>query len=199
MAISIGIGILVLIIAAIAYIATRPTDFRIQRSAQLSAPADVVHSIINDLHRWGQWSPYDKRDPNMKKTYEGPSAGPGAIYIWNGNKQVGEGRLTIVESKPGQLVSMRLEFSRPFKCNNHVNFKIDPSDGGTRVSWIMDGKNNFMGKFMSVIMDMDKMVGSDFEQGLANLNTVAQAEAQRLGQSARTSAQAGVAIPSGSP
>jgi Polyketide cyclase / dehydrase and lipid transport len=191
MAISIGIVVVVLIIAAIAFIATRPSNSRIQRSAQINAPADVVFSIINNLRRWAEWSPYDKRDPNMKKTFEGPSAGPGAIYIWNGNSQVGEGRLTIVESKPGELVSMRLEFSRPFKCNNEVNFKIGPSDGGTRVSWIMDGKNTFMTKFMSIFMDMDKMVGTDFEHGLANLNNVAQAETQRFGQSARADVKVG--------
>jgi hypothetical protein len=191
MAISIGIVVVVLIIAAIAFIATRPSNSRIQRSAQINAPADVVFSIINDLRRWAEWSPYDKRDPNMKKTFEGPSAGPGAIYIWNGNSQVGEGRLTIVESKPGELVSMRLEFSRPFKGNNEVNFKIVPSDGGTRVSWIMDGKNTFMTKFMSIFMDMDKMVGTDFEHGLANLNNVAQTETQRLGQSARADVKVG--------
>jgi hypothetical protein len=191
MAVYIGVAVLVLIVAVIAYISTRPTDSRIQRSAQINAPAEVVFSIINDLRRWGEWSPYDKRDPNMKKTFEGPSAGPGAVYTWNGNSQVGEGRLTIVESKPGELVSMRLEFSRPFKCDNEVNFRIVPSDGGTRVSWIMDGKNNFMGKFMSLIMDMDKMVGTDFEHGLANLNTVAQAEAQKSAQSTQASVGVG--------
>ena len=185
MAILIGIAVLVLIIAVIAFVATRPTDFRVQRSAQIDAPADVVFSIINDLHQWGRWSPYDKRDPNMKKTFGGPSAGLGANYAWNGNNQVGEGRLIILESKPGELVTMRLEFSRPFKANNQVNFKIVPSDGGTRVSWIMDGKYNFITKLMSAIMDMDKMAGTDFEHGLANLNTVAQAETQRSGQSAQ--------------
>jgi Polyketide cyclase / dehydrase and lipid transport len=190
-AISIGIGILVLIFAAIAFIATRPTNSCIQRSAQINAPGDVVFSIINDLHRWGQWSPYDKRDPNMKKTFAGPSAGPGATYTWNGNNHVGEGRLTIVESKPGQLVSMKLEFSRPFKANNQVNFRLVPSEGGTRVSWIMDGKNNFITKAMSLIMNMDKMVGTDFEQGLSNLKTVAQEETQRIGQGARANAQVG--------
>ena len=115
----------------------------------------------------------------MKKTYEGPSEGPGAVYAWNGNGEVGEGRLTIVQSKPGELVSMKLEFSRPFKCCNEVNFKLDPSDSGTRVSWIMDGKNNVMSKAMSLFMNMDKMVGKDFEQGLVNLNSVAQAESVR--------------------
>jgi Polyketide cyclase / dehydrase and lipid transport len=176
MALSIGIAILVLIVTAIVFVATRPTSFRIERSALVSAPSDVIYAIINDLHQWGKWSPYDKRDSNMKKTFAGPSAGPGAIYTWNGNSQVGEGRLTIMESRPGQLVSMKLEFSRPFKATNQVNFKLEPCDGGTRVSWIMDGKNTFMTKAMSVFMDMDKMVGKDFEQGLANLNTVAKSE-----------------------
>ena len=176
MALSIGIAILVLIIAVVAFIATRPASFRIQRSAQVSAPPSVVFAIINDLHQWGRWSPYDKRDPNMKKTFGGPAEGPGAIYTWDGNNEVGEGRLTIQESKPGELVRMKLEFSRPFKATNEVNFKLEPCEGGTRVSWIMDGKNNFMTKAMSLIMNMDKMVGNDFEQGLANLDTVAQAE-----------------------
>ncbi len=175
MGIPIGIAVLVLIIAAVTFIAMRPASFRIQRSAHVSAPPNVVFSIINDLHHWGRWSPYDKRDPNMKKNFAGPTEGPGAIYTWNGNSQVGEGRLTIQESKPGELVRMKLEFSRPFNATNEVNFVLVPVEGGTRVSWIMDGKNNFMTKAMSLFMDMDKMVGTDFEQGLANLNTVVQA------------------------
>jgi carbon monoxide dehydrogenase subunit G len=172
----IGIGVVVLILLGlVAYVATRPTDFRIERSAQVSAPREVVFGIINDFRQWGRWSPFDKRDPNMKKNFEGPASGPGAIYTWNGNSEAGEGRMTIVESKPGELISMKLEFSRPFKASNVVNFKLAPSEGGTRVSWIMDGKHNFVMKAMSLFMDMDKMVGKDFEQGLVNLNSVAQA------------------------
>jgi hypothetical protein len=174
MAIWIGVAVVVLIIAAVAFIATRPASFRIQRSAHVSAPPHVVFSIINDLHQWGRWSPYDKRDPNMKKAFDGPAEGPGSVYTWNGNNEVGEGRLTIQESKASELVRMKLEFSRPFKANNEVNFKLVPSDDGTRVSWIMDGKRNFMMKAMSLFMNMDKMIGTDFEQGLANLNTAAQ-------------------------
>ena len=174
------IGVVVLVLLAfVAYIATRPADFRYERSAQISAPRDVVFAIINDLRQWERWSPYDKRDPNMKKSYEGPSSGPGAIYTWNGNSDVGEGRMTIVESKPGELVAMKLEFFRPFKATNAVNFKLAPSEGGTRVSWIMDGKYNFVTKAMSLFMDFDKMVGTDFEQGLVNLNSVAQAESAK--------------------
>jgi Polyketide cyclase / dehydrase and lipid transport len=168
----IGIIIAVLIVALLVYIGTRPADFRIERSAQMSAPGDAIFSIINDLHEWGRWSPYDKRDPEMKKTFEGPPRGPGATYAWTGNRKVGEGRLTIVESKPGQLVSMKLEFARPFKCTNRVNFTLAPSTDGTLVSWIMEGRNNFMAKAFSLIINMDKMVGSDFETGLANLKSV---------------------------
>ena len=174
MAIQIGIVVLVLVVALLAFIATRPSGFHIERSAQVNAPADVVHSIINDLRQWEKWSPYDKRDPAMKKTFEGPSAGPGAKYAWSGNNQVGEGRMTILESKPGELVSMKLEFIRPFTGTNEVNFILVPSGNGTRVTWAMDGKYHFMAKAMSLVMDMDKMVGKDFEQGLANLDTVAQ-------------------------
>jgi carbon monoxide dehydrogenase subunit G len=180
MPIIIGIVVLLLIAAAVVYIATRPEDFHVQRSAQISAPRDVVFSIINDLHEWEHWSPYDKRDPNMKKTFEGSSEGPGAIYTWNGNSQVGEGRMTVLESKPGELITMRLEFFRPFKGVNQVNFKLEPSEGGTRVSWIMDGKKNFITKAMGLFMDMDNMVGKDFEQGLANLDQVASARTPSL-------------------
>ncbi len=155
-------------------IATRPDQCHIERSAQINASADVVYSIINDLRRWEKWSPYDKRDPAMKKSFEGPASGPGAIYAWNGNNQVGEGRLTIVQSKPGELVSMKLEFVRPFAGINQVNFILAPSGNGTRVTWAMDGKNSFMTKAMSLVMNMDKMVGKEFEQGLAKLNTLVQ-------------------------
>lgn len=184
MGLYIGIAVLILIVGLIAFIASRPGTFRIERSARIDAPRDLVFSIINDFHQWERWSPYDKRDPNMKKSFEGLSEGPGAVYSWNGNNEVGEGRMTILESKPGQLVSMKLEFFRPFKGTNEVNFKLAPFDGGTRVSWIMDGKYNFMTKAIGLIMNMDKMIGNDFEQGLANLDTVAQAETQELGRHA---------------
>lgn len=176
LSIIIGIGVVVLVtIAAVAFIASRPAEFRYERSAQIDAPREVVFSIINDLHQWSQWSPWDKRDPNMVKTVEGPSSGPGSIYTWNGNGQVGEGRMTIVDSKTGEHVSIKLDFLRPFKASNDVTFKLVPTEGGTRMSWIMDGKKNFMMKGMSLVMNMDKMVGRDFEEGLANLNRVARA------------------------
>jgi hypothetical protein len=175
----IGIGVLILIVAVLAFIATRPASFHVERSGQVDAPPDVVFSILNDFQHWHQWSPYDKRDPNLKSTVSTPSAGPGAVYTWSGNDDVGEGRMTLVESKPGELVSMNLEFIRPFAATNQVNFKLAPSEAGTKVTWSLDGKNNFIAKAMSLFMDMDTMVGKDFEQGLINLNSIAQAESQQ--------------------
>jgi hypothetical protein len=175
----IGIGLLVVVVAGLAFIASRPAEFRIERSAVVVAPPDVVFAMINDFHKWVEWSPYEKFDPDMKKTFTGPSAGPGANYAWSGNSKAGEGQITILESKPGELVRMQLEFTRPFACQNEVNFKLVPSAGGTQVSWIMDGKNNFVGKAFSTFMNMDAMVGKEFENGLANLDTLAQAESQK--------------------
>ncbi len=168
--------VLALIVALLIFIATRSDTMHVERTALVNAPAHVVFSIINDLHQWGLWSPYDKRDPNMTKTYEGAPTGPGASYAWNGNKDVGEGRMTIVSCQPNELITMKLEFTRPFRCQNRVDFKLVPATGGTNVSWILEGKNTFMSKAMSLIMNMDRMVGTDFEIGLANLNTVAQAK-----------------------
>lgn len=142
----------------------------------MNAPRDVVFSIIDDLHRWSEWSPFERGDPTMKKTFEGPLSGEGASYAWNGNRAVGEGRMTITKSTPGELVSMKLEFTRPFKCSNQVIFNLKPAERGTRVRWIMEGKQNLLMKIMGLFVNMNKMIGKVFEQGLANLDRVAQAE-----------------------
>ncbi|WP_010582867.1 SRPBCC family protein [Schlesneria paludicola] len=161
-------------------IATRPDTYRVERTEQVHAPCDVVFRIINDLKQWRRWSPYDKRDPEMKVKWSGADQGPGAIYDWNGNKDVGEGRLTIVDSKPNEYVAMKLEISRPFKCENDVKFALVPNSDGTRVSWILDGKNNLISKAFSLIVSMDKMVGKDFEEGLSKLNSIAQSDVEGL-------------------
>ncbi|WNG41592.1 SRPBCC family protein [Archangium minus] len=187
MAIKIGIVVvLVLIVGVFAFISTRPENFRVERSAQINAPAEVVFALINDFHQWGQWSPYEKLDPNMTKSFEGPVSGPGASYAWSGDKS-GAGRMTIVESKPGERVSLKLEFFKPFEATNMTTFTLVTSGTGTRVSWVMEGKNSVMAKALSAFMDMDAMVGKDFEQGLAHLDTAAQAEARKLGQTAAAS------------
>ncbi len=180
MLIPIAFVVIVLVGGFFAFIGTRPDHFRIERSAEIAAPGGVVFSLINDFHPWADWSPWEKIDPNMKKTFEGPSAGPGAVYSWTGDKKVGAGRMTIIESRIGEFVSINLEFFRPFKATNQTKFILAPTPVGTHVNWSMDGKNNFMGKAFSLVMNMDAMVGKDFERGLANLDTAAQAEAKRI-------------------
>ncbi len=175
----IGLAVLavgaVLVAAAAVFILTRPDGYRVERSAEIAAPADAVFGLVNDLHQWEKWSPWAKLDPNMTQTYDGPTAGPGAVHKWSGNDQVGEGRLTILDSKPGESVAMRLEFIRPFTDTSDVSFRLTPTPGGTRVVWAMEGRHNLMSKAMSAFCDIDKMVGGDFEKGLANLDTAARA------------------------
>jgi hypothetical protein len=178
-AVIIVVAATILVIAALLiFIASRPSEFRIERTADVGVPPDVVFSIINDFHQWHRWSPWEKLDPAMKKTYDGPAAGPGSIHIWSGNKKVGEGRNTILDSKAGEYVRMKLEMFRPFACTNQVTFKLVPAGENTRVSWIMEGKNAFIPKAFCMVMNMDRMVGKDFEAGLANLNAAAQADLQ---------------------
>jgi uncharacterized protein YndB with AHSA1/START domain len=174
MALQIGIGVLALIALLVVLISMRPARFRIARSAQLTASAERVFSLLNDFHEWAKWSPWEKLDPAMKKTFTGPEAGKGATYSWLGNNKAGEGRMTILESKPSELVVLGLEFIKPFAAKNQTTFKLSPSAGGTEVQWIMEGERNFSGKAFDLFVNMDKLLGKDFEEGLANLNTAAQ-------------------------
>ncbi len=178
MAKKIGISVVVLIAILVIFIATRPAAFHIERSAQVDAPPEAVFPLINDFHQWAKWSPFEKLDPDMKKTFEGAEAGPGAIYTWSGNSSAGVGRMTIEESKPGERVDIKLEFTKPMKATNQAIFTLKPTESGTRVTWSMDGNNGFMGKAVTLFMNMDSMVGTQFEEGLANLNTAAKATAQ---------------------
>lgn len=166
----------VLIVGLLIFIMTRPNEFRVVRELFLKASPEVVFAQVNDLHCWDDWSPWAKLDPNAKLTYSGPREGKGASYTWNGNNEVGEGTLTITESRPVKQLKMRLEFIRPFKCQNDVDFTFTPENGGTKVEWGMDGKNNFMSKAMCLFMNMDKMVGRDFEKGLGSLKTLTESK-----------------------
>jgi hypothetical protein len=166
------IGIAVVIIAFVAFVATRPADFCITRSATMAPPPAAAFAQVNDFHNWDAWSPWAKIDPTMKQTYEGAPAGTGAIYSWNGNNKVGEGRMTILESRPSDFISIKLEFMRPFKATSTADFTFKPEDNKTLVTWSMSGKSNFMLKAMKLFMDMDKMVGGDFEKGLAAMKGV---------------------------
>ena len=158
-------------------VAMQPTDFKVERSATMRAPAPAAFAQVNDFQNWRAWSPWEKVDPALKRQYEGPKAGAGAIYAWQGNKDVGEGRMTITESKPGELVRIKLEFFKPFAATNAAEFSFRPAGQGggnesTLVTWTMTGQNNFLSKAICLFVDMDKMVGGMFDQGLAQMKTV---------------------------
>lgn len=168
------LAILVLLISGLSvYVVTQPAEFRVTRTAMINAPADAVFAQVNDLPAWQAWSPWAKRDPNIKNTYSGPTSGAGASHAWAGNQEVGEGRMTILESRPGALVRLKLEFFKPFEGTNTVDFTFQPRGNQTEVTWSMYGPNTLMGKIMSLFIDMDAMCGSDFEKGLESLNQVA--------------------------
>jgi uncharacterized protein YndB with AHSA1/START domain len=156
-------------------ISRRPSDFRIERSKTIAAPPSAVFARLNDLHAWEAWSPWAELDPEMRTTYEGPASGVGARYSWTGNKKVGEGRVEITESRPNDLVQLRLEFLKPFKATNTTEFQLFPEEDGTRVSWTMTGRNNFVAKAFGVFVSMDEMVGKDFEKGLDRMKEVVEA------------------------
>ncbi len=163
-----------LIVVLVIVIAMRPADFRIERKATINAPAERVFALVNDFHEWTKWSPWEQRDPNLKREYSGPSAGPGASYHWVGNNQVGEGRMTITDSQPARSIRITLEFLKPFAATNTTDYTFTPNGSGTEVSWAMTGQNNFMMKAMHMVMNMDKMLGADFDKGLAAMKVAAE-------------------------
>src|SRR6266436_971230 len=175
MLIKIGIGLVLVLGVFAAIVAMRPSDFRVERSAVVSAPAPVVFAQVNDLHNWDAWSPWAKLDPAAKQTFDGPRAGTGATFAWAGNNQVGEGRMTITESRPNELVRFRLDFVKPLAGTNAAEFTFTPQGNQTAVRWTMTGRQNFITKTVCMFMSMDKMVGGQFEQGLAQMKSVAEA------------------------
>jgi hypothetical protein len=170
------LGVAMLILLLVILVAMQPGDFRVVRSASMAAPPADVFAQVNDLHTWEAWSPWAKIDPAMKQTYDGQPAGTGAIYSWNGNSQVGEGRMTITDSRPSELVRIKLEFMRPFAGTNDVEFTFKPEGNQTLVTWSMAGTKNFIVKAFGLFMSMDKMVGGMFEQGLAQMKAVVEAK-----------------------
>lgn len=174
MLVPILVGLAVLIVLFAVIVALRPADFSVSRSLAITAPAEKVFSLVNTLRQWEAWNPWGKLDPDAKMTYDGPPAGVGASYAWVGNSKVGEGRSTIVESKPAELVRFRLEFFKPMKATNAAEFTFKPDGPQTAVTWTMTGKNNFIGKVFHLMIDCDKMIGSQFEKGLAAMKTIAE-------------------------
>lgn len=164
-----ALGLLVILVVFLVIVALQPATYRVERSATITAPATAVFAHVNDFHRWDAWSPWAKLDPAMTTTYEGPAAGVGAIYTWTGNSDVGAGRMTITESRPPESITIKLEFIEPFASVATTTFAFQSEGTGTRVIWSMDGENNFMGKAFGLFVDMDAMIGGDFEKGLTQL------------------------------
>jgi hypothetical protein len=177
MVVPILIGLAVLAALFVIIVALRPSDFRVARSVAMAAPPEQVFPQVNELRNWEAWNPWGKMDPNCKMTYAGPPAGVGASYAWAGNNKVGEGRNTITESRLNQLVRFRLEFAKPMKATNTAEFTFQPDGDQTIVTWVMYGKNNFVGKAFGLIVDCDKMIGSQFENGLAQMKSLVEAAA----------------------
>lgn len=165
----------ILVILFLAFVATRPSDFRIVRSITMASPPAEAFGRVNDLHRWESWSPWAKLDPQMKVTYEGPPQGVGASHAWLGNKKVGQGRMTILESEADRRIVLKLEFIKPFTATNTTEFTFEPKGSQTLVTWAMTGRNNFVMKAFGLFMNMDKMIGRDFEKGLAAIKAEVEA------------------------
>ena len=181
MLIKILIALTVIVVVFVVIVALQPSEFNVVRSATISAPAPALFAQVNDFHKWEAWNPWGKLDPTMKQTYEGAPAGTGAIYTWSGNDEVGEGRMTITESRPSDLIRIKLEFFKPFAATNTAEFTFKPEGNQTAVTWSMTGNNNFMAKAVHLFMNMDKMVGGQFEKGLAQMRSVVEAAANRRG------------------
>jgi uncharacterized protein YndB with AHSA1/START domain len=166
--------ITVLIATLLIYTATQPDAFRVQRTVSINASPDKVFGLINDFHTWASWSPWEKKDLAVKKTHSGPAQGKGAVLEWDGNKDVGTGRMEVLESVPASTIVIKLDFLKPFEAHNQAEFTLIPQDASTEVTWAMYGPQPFMMKVMDLVMNMDKMVGKDFEDGLANLKALAE-------------------------
>lgn len=167
------ISVVVIIVAILIYASTKPDTFRVERSTNIKAAPEKIFALINDFHLWSEWTPYN-RDPAMKKTYSGSSSGKGALYAWQGNSDVGQGDISITETTAPNKVVLDLHMIKPFEARNVVVFTIEAAGDSTRVTWGMDGKNNLISKVMGLFMNMDNMIGRDFEVGLAKMKTVAE-------------------------
>ncbi len=168
------IVIVVVIAGVLIFAATKPDSFRVERSTTIKAPPDKIFALINDLDSWRSWSPYETKDPNMKRTYGSTTAGKGAVYEWDGDKNVGQGRMEIIESTPPSKVGIKLDFFKPFEAHNTAEFTMEPQGDSTKVTWAISGPMPYVSKLMCVFFSMDNMIGKDFEVGLATLKSVAE-------------------------
>jgi carbon monoxide dehydrogenase subunit G len=169
------VAVLVLAVAAVLiYAAFKPDTLNVQRSASIKAPPDKIFALISDFDQWAAWSPYEKKDPAMKRTRSGASKGKGAVYAWEGNKDVGKGRMEIADAQPPAKVTINLDFEKPFAGHNTVVFTIEPKGDLTNVTWAMSGRCAYIAKVIGIFVSMDKMIGDDFAAGLASMKAVAE-------------------------
>src|SRR5262245_47899274 len=177
----IAVVIVVLVVAALAYAATKPDTIRVQRSTSITAPPEKILPLVNDLRSHEAWSPWEKKDPAMKRTYSGAASGKGAVYEWDGNKNIGKGRMEITDASPSKVV-FKMDFLAPFEAHHTAEITMTPQGGSTNagtnvstnVTWAIYGPNRFLGKVMGLVFNMDKMIGGEFETGLANLKTLSE-------------------------
>ena len=169
----IALGVGILIAAVLVYAATRPGELHVERTAGIKAPPEKIVPLINDFHKWGSWSPYEKIDPAMKRTYGGAPEGKGAVYEWQGNSDVGAGRMEITDTQPTR-VTIQLDFTAPLEGHDVATFLLVPQGDTTNVTWSMDGPTPYIGKLIGIFMNMDTMVGGAFADGLANLKAIAE-------------------------
>jgi carbon monoxide dehydrogenase subunit G len=173
-AIGVVVVLVVLLVGLLAFAATKPDAFRVQRTTSIKAPPEKILALINDFHSWVAWSPFENLDPAMKRTYSGPANGKGAVYEWEGNGKAGQGRMEISDVAPSSRVTIKLDFIKPFEAHNVAEFTLDDNGDSTNVTWAMHGPSPYFVKVMHTLFSMDRMVGGSFETGLANLKAVAE-------------------------
>lgn len=170
----IALGLVVVVLALLAFAATRPDTFRVERSTTIKAPPAKVFALLNDFQKFGAWSPWEKLDPAMKRTFSGPASGPGSVYAWEGNDAVGAGRMEILQTVPDSKVVIKLDFLKPFEAHNTTEHTLQSQGDQTTITWAMFGPHPYLMRVIGLFVSMDSMVGKDFEQGLANLKRVAE-------------------------
>ena len=168
---TIALAVVAAVAALLIFAATRPDTFRVERTARIDAPAEKIFPLIDDFHRWGAWSPYEKLDPDMQRSFGGSASGKGATYAWESKGKAGAGRMEITESAPSSKIAIDLDFTRPMEGHNVAEFTLRPQGNATQVTWSMHGPSPYVAKLMGIFFNMDQMIGKDFETGLANLKT----------------------------